>query len=95
MGRRPGVVGRFPVVPFGLGLWELAILAGVLILLFGRKGAPGMARRLAKGVREVKDAVAEVDPRTMLESTEKPAPAPPQRELVAAPPSAKPAPSDD
>lgn len=54
-------------MPFGLGIWEIVILLGVLALLFGAKGVPGVARRLGTGVREVKEAVAEVDPRRMLE----------------------------
>ena len=74
-------------MPFGLGIWEIVILLGVLALLFGAKGVPEVARRLGTGVREVKDAVGEVDPRRMLESGEaKPdvsraaRPAPPPRE---------------
>ena len=59
------------VVPFGLGIWEIVILLGVLGLLFGAKGVPDVARRLGVGVREVKDAVGEVDPRRMLETGER------------------------
>lgn len=55
-------------MPFGLGIWEVVILLGVLALLFGAKGVPDVAKRLGTGVREVKDAVAEVDPRRMLEA---------------------------
>jgi sec-independent protein translocase protein TatA len=55
-------------VPFGLGIWEVVILLGVLALLFGAKRVPEVARRLGTGVREVKEAVGEVDPRRMLES---------------------------
>ena len=54
-------------MPFGLGIWEIVILLGVLALLFGAKGVPEVARRLGTGVREVKEAVGEVDPRRMLE----------------------------
>jgi sec-independent protein translocase protein TatA len=61
-------------VPFGLGIWEVVILVGILLLLFGAKGVPQMARRLGTGVREVKDAVAEVDPRKMLDAPEEPSP---------------------
>ena len=57
-------------MPFGLGIWEIVILLGVLALLFGMKGVPEVARRLGTGVREVKDAVGEVDPRRMLEAGE-------------------------
>jgi len=55
-------------MPFGLGVWEIVILLGVLALLFGAKGVPDVARRLGVGVRELKDAVEEVDPRRMLEA---------------------------
>jgi len=68
-------------VPFGLGIWEVVILLAVLALLFGAKGVPDVARRLGTGVREVKDAVGEVDPRRMLDAPDdppaKPAPKPP------------------
>ena len=67
------IVGTFPGMPFGLGIWEILILAGVLVLLFGAKGAPGMARRLGTGVREMKDAVSEMDPRTVFDDKDEPA----------------------
>jgi sec-independent protein translocase protein TatA len=75
-------------VPFGLGIWEILILAGVLVLLFGAKGAPAMARRLGTGVREMKDAVGEMDPRSVFDSKDEPAVAAPTRELEAAKPEA-------
>ena len=59
-------------MPFGLGIWEIVILLGVLALLFGAKGVPEVARRLGTGVREVKEAVGEVDPRRMLEPGDEP-----------------------
>ncbi len=75
-------------VPLGIGIWEILILVGVLVLLFGAKGAPGMARRLGVGVREIKDAVAEIDPRTLLDPKDEPAAAKPrpQREIEASTP---------
>ena len=69
-------------MPLGLGIWEILILAGVLVLLFGAKGAPAMARRLGTGVKEMKDAVTEMDPRSILDPKDKPAEAP-QRQLEA------------
>jgi sec-independent protein translocase protein TatA len=54
-------------VPFDIGPWEIVILLAVLALLFGAKGVADVARRLGKSVREVKDAVGEVDPRRMLD----------------------------
>ena len=66
-------------MPFGLGIWEIVILLGVLALLFGVKGVPDVARRLGAGVREVKDAVGEVDPRRMLEPGDDDKAEPPRR----------------
>jgi sec-independent protein translocase protein TatA len=57
-------------VPFGLGIWEIVILLGVLALLFGTKGVPKMARKLGTSVKELKDSVAEIDPRTMFDAEE-------------------------
>jgi TatA/E family protein of Tat protein translocase len=77
-------------VPFGLGIWEIVILAVILLLLFGGKGLPGMARKLGTSVREVKDAVEEIDPRTLLDPKEEPKQAAPKQlppaEVVPAPP---------
>jgi TatA/E family protein of Tat protein translocase len=72
-------------MPFGLGIWEIVILAGILVLLFGAKGAPGMAKKLGVGVKELKDAVGDLDPRTFIGTDgETPAKAP-QREIEATP----------
>ncbi len=84
-------------MPFGLGMWELAILIGILVLLFGTKGAGSAARKLGKGVREVQDSVREVDPRRLLDppKDESPpkvaAPAQPAATRVAEPEPARPA----
>jgi sec-independent protein translocase protein TatA len=59
-------------MPFGLGVWEIVILLAVLALLFGTKGVPDVARRLGTGMREVKQAVDEVDPRRMLDAGDEP-----------------------
>ena len=61
-------------MPFDIGPWEIVVLLAVLALLFGAKGVPDVARRLGAGVRELKDAVGEVDPRRMLESGDDPPP---------------------
>jgi sec-independent protein translocase protein TatA len=55
-------------MPFGLGIWELVILAVVLALLFGAKGLPDAAKRMGKGVREIQGAMGELDPRKALEA---------------------------
>lgn len=88
---RAGERGRYiHEVPFGLGLWEILIFAGILVLLFGAKGAPAMARRLGSGVRELKDAVGEMDPRSLLDSKDEAAEPLPRRELASAAPSRPP-----
>jgi sec-independent protein translocase protein TatA len=38
-------------------------LVFVLLLLFGSKRIPDIARSLGRGVREIKETVADVDPR--------------------------------
>jgi sec-independent protein translocase protein TatA len=45
------------------GQWELIALVFVLLLLFGSKRIPELARQLGRGVREVKQTVGDVDPR--------------------------------
>lgn len=45
------------------GQWELIVLAVVVLLLFGSKQVPQIARQLGRGVREVKDTVRDVDVR--------------------------------
>ena len=61
-------VGTVRAMPLGLGIWEILIVVGVLLLLFGAKGAPAMARRLGTGVRELKDSVSELDPRSVFDA---------------------------
>ncbi len=57
-------------MPFDVGPWELVVLLGALVLLFGAKGVPDAAKRLGTALREVKSAVAEVDPRRALDPDE-------------------------
>lgn len=45
------------------GHWELILLAVVVLLLFGSKQVPQLARQLGRGVREVKDTMRDVDVR--------------------------------
>jgi sec-independent protein translocase protein TatA len=45
------------------GQWELIALVFVVLLLFGSKRIPDIARQLGRGMREVKQTVADVDPR--------------------------------
>jgi Sec-independent protein translocase protein TatA len=42
---------------FGLGIIEIAILVGVILLVVGPAKAPGVARMLGRGVKEVRETV--------------------------------------
>ena len=70
-------------MPLGLGIWEILILAGILVLLFGAKGAPAMAKKLGSSVREMKDAVSDMDPRSLLDDKDEKPKAKAQREIEA------------
>ena len=48
-------------MPFGIGIWEIAILLLVALLVFGPKRLPEMGRSLGKGMREFKDSVTGKD----------------------------------
>ena len=39
------------------GGWEIALIALVILLIFGAKRLPGLARSLGQGIREFKGAV--------------------------------------
>lgn len=45
------------------GHWELIVLGVVLVLIFGSKQLPTIARNLGRGVREMKETVGGIDPR--------------------------------
>lgn len=85
-------------MPFGLGIWEVLILLGVLVLLFGAKGVPDAARRMGRGIREIQGAMSdldprkELDPRRLLEPGEQKAP---PRRASEAPPHERVPPRDD
>lgn len=44
-------------MPFGLGMWEIIVVIGVILLVVGPAKAPGVARSLGRGVKEVRDTV--------------------------------------
>ncbi len=52
------------------GHWELIALGIVILLLFGSKQLPQIARNLGRGVREVRETIVDVDPRTQLKQLE-------------------------
>lgn len=52
----------FPMLagPFGLGLWEILLIAAVVLLLFGSR-LPGLMRSLGKSVVEFKKGLNDTD----------------------------------
>ncbi len=44
----------------GLGTWEILVIVLVILLLFGAKKIPELAKGLGKGIREFKDASREI-----------------------------------
>jgi len=54
------------------GGWELIIVVGVVVLLFGGKKIPELAKGLGKGIKDFKQAVKEDDTEEVsLEITDK------------------------
>ena len=45
---------------FGLGYWELLIVLGIMLLLFGHR-LPGMMRSMGRGVTEFKKGLHEIE----------------------------------
>jgi sec-independent protein translocase protein TatA len=75
-------------VPFGIGQWELLVLAAVLVLIFGSSRLPRIGRDLGRNVREFRQTVEQIDPRTPLKELEAPKPSPDgaeQRQTKSAP----------
>jgi len=44
----------------GLGAWEIALLMLIVLVFFGAKRIPELARGVGRGIREFKDATSEV-----------------------------------
>lgn len=44
----------------GMGMWEVILILLVVLLLFGAKKIPELARGLGRGIREFKDATQEI-----------------------------------
>lgn len=50
----------FPFI-FNLGSWEVVVILFVILLLFGGKKIPELARGLGKGIREFNDAKSNIE----------------------------------
>ncbi|MGB3618068.1 MAG: twin-arginine translocase TatA/TatE family subunit [Catalinimonas sp.] len=44
----------------GLGGWEVLLILLIVLILFGAKRIPELARGLGKGIREFKDATTDI-----------------------------------
>lgn len=45
---------------FGMGTWEILVIMMAILLLFGSKRLPGVARTLGKGINELRRAAEEI-----------------------------------
>lgn len=59
-------------MPFGIGHWEILVLALVVLLLFGSSQVPRIGRQLGRGIREAGREVAEVKQAFAAPEDEKP-----------------------
>ncbi|SRR5690606_575621 len=53
----------------GIGTWEILLIFLVVLLVFGAKRIPEIARGLGKGIREFKDATTEIKNELNLDDT--------------------------
>jgi sec-independent protein translocase protein TatA len=61
-------------MPFGVGQWELIVLGVVVLLIFGSSRLPRIGRDLGRSLREMKETVEAVDPRSSVKELEPPKP---------------------
>ena len=60
-------VGEMNKMPYGLGIPELLLIFGVILILFGPKKLPELARALGKAKREYEEALTEPKPKKSAE----------------------------
>lgn len=65
---------------FNMGGGEMVLIFAVILLLFGAKKLPELARGLGQGIKEFKKASNEVT-EELQRAAEEPPPAPPQKQL--------------
>jgi len=64
------------IAMFGFGGWEVVLILAVVLLLFGAKKLPDLAKGLGTGIREFKKATKEVTDEIQNAANETPSPAP-------------------
>lgn len=82
---------------FGFGGWEVVLILAVVLLLFGAKRLPDLAKGLGNGIREFKKATREVTDEIQNAATETPAPKAPPANTTAQsqiPPTSQPTPQE-
>ena len=59
-------------MPFGIGIWELLVLLGVLLLVFGPKRLPEMGRSLGRSIGELRGGLTDPAEASELARSERP-----------------------
>lgn len=57
-----------------IGTWEVIVILFIVLLLFGGKRLPELARSLGKGVKEFKQASREISEEIEISPSKKPSP---------------------
>lgn len=83
------MLGHAPTLPlaiFGLGTPEIILICFVILLLFGAKRLPDLARGLGKSIREFKKASSEAENDIRQAIDEQPKTPPPTKPAATTPP---------
>ena len=62
------------IAAFGLGAWEIVLILAVVLILFGAKKLPELAKGLGSGIKEFKKATREVTEEIQNAAEDKPQP---------------------
>lgn len=81
-----GQAPTFPLALLGLGTPEIILIGFVIILLFGAKRLPELARGLSKSIREFKKASSEAENDIRQAIDEQPKTPPPTKPSATIPP---------
>jgi len=73
-----------------LGGWEIVLILAVVLVLFGAKKLPELAKGLGQGIKEFKKATREVTEEVTAAMDETPPPPAPPKRLPPSPPATEP-----